>query len=137
METVNGTSKEDTGRRYDYLRCQDEQNSLGQSREHGGVSRSREQSRSTANDSQWRNSTGQYAYEGDTPAGKILQRLELVEKSHTEYVRAHQTRLKARLNESEQLEEIFNQAVNELRQEIYNLATEAESNGNGHLNGTT
>ncbi|MBD2418428.1 hypothetical protein H6G54_12115 [Anabaena cylindrica FACHB-243] len=82
-----------------------------------------------------RNTVRTNCIHGDTPSGKILQRLELVEKSHIEYVRAHQTRLKARLDESEQLEQVFNQAINELRQEIYNLATEAESNGNGHHNG--
>jgi len=79
------------------------------------------------------NTSGGYDYDGGTPIGKIFQRLELVERSYKDYVRAHQTRLKARLDESENLEKLFCESVEELRQEIYQLATEAnKSNGNGH-----
>ncbi|WP_414551467.1 hypothetical protein [Anabaena sp. CCY 0017] len=79
-----------------------------------------------------RNSFGGYVYDETTAIGKILQRLELVERLHTEYVRAHQTRLEARLDESRKLEELFQKSVTELRQEIYALVTEEECNGNGH-----
>ncbi|MBE9199078.1 MULTISPECIES: hypothetical protein [unclassified Nodularia (in: cyanobacteria)] len=80
----------------------------------------------------WRNPSGSYVYDETTDIGKILQRLELVERLYTEYVRAHQIGLEARLTESKNLEKLFQQSVTELRQEIYNLATEADSNGNGH-----
>lgn len=80
------------------------------------------------------NSPGGYGYDRCTPIGKILQRLELVERSYIDYVRADQTRLEARLDESKNLEQLFQQSVAELRQEIYNLATESESNESGHNN---
>ncbi|OYE03027.1 hypothetical protein [Nostoc sp. 'Peltigera membranacea cyanobiont' 232] len=62
----------------------------------------------------------------NTPIGKILQHLELVEREHIEYVHAHQSRLEARLDESKAREESFNIAVSNLKQEIYNLATQPE-----------
>lgn len=81
------------------------------------------------------NSFGTNSFYGDTPLGKLLQRLQLVEQSYKAYVRADQERLKARLDESKQLEELFEQSVAELRQEIYQLATEENPvNGNGHIN---
>jgi hypothetical protein len=70
----------------------------------------------------------------DTPTGKILQRLELIEKAYLESIHSDKNRLEARLEEKRREEESFKEALIELKQEIHKLATEAEidSNGNGH-----
>lgn len=81
------------------------------------------------------NTIGATSHQGDAPTGKILQRLELVENSYTQYVRAHQARLEARLDESKKLEQDFKEQLEALRQEIYRLATEtndSDTSGNGH-----
>ncbi|MBW4570608.1 MAG: hypothetical protein KME31_22075 [Tolypothrix carrinoi HA7290-LM1] len=48
--------------------------------------------------------TNQY---GDTPAGKIVERLKLIKQKHLSYVKVHQQRLEARLDESREEEESF------------------------------
>ncbi len=129
--THNGETQ-NTDRRRENGKCSDESYRLGESRcncqgnelDAVGLAES---------DRTGENSIRASIVYGDTTAGKMLQRLELVEKSHKDYVRAHQARLKARLNESEELERLFEQSVEELRQEIYQLATEEnETNGSGH-----
>jgi hypothetical protein len=62
--------------------------------------------------------------QGKTTAGKILERLELIENAHLSYVKGHQQRLEARLSESKEEEEQFRKAVQDLKQEIYNLVSE-------------
>lgn len=133
MENMLNGKKQGTGGGRDKRISQDESVGLGTSRDHSTVNRNEEPSGSTEGNSSRENSSWTNSINGDTPAGKMLQRLELVEKSHKDYVRAHQARLKARLNESEELEQLFEQSVEELRQEIFQLATEEnETNGSGH-----
>ena len=68
----------------------------------------------------------------DTTAGKILERLEILEKSTLTYIHSHQERLKARLGESEQTEEEFLRESNQIKSDIYHLAVAQQQNGNGH-----
>ncbi|MBH8564994.1 hypothetical protein I8748_22890 [Nostoc sp. CENA67] len=63
----------------------------------------------------------------DTTAGKILERLEALEKRHLEYVHSHQARLKARLGESEQSENEFKEECNQIKSDIYHLVTQSKS----------
>lgn len=65
--------------------------------------------------------TIQSSEQGDTPLGKVLQRLELIEKEYFDYVENHQTRLETRLVESKEKQSAFKNAVAELKQEIFNL----------------
>jgi hypothetical protein len=131
MDMTNGTTKK-ISRRLEVSGTKNQRESLGGTTGESGITRTN-QIIVSGKDSDRGNTPGGYDYDGGTPIGKILQRLELVERSHKDYVRAHQTRLKARLDESENLEKLFCESVEELRQEIYQLATEEnESNGNGH-----
>lgn len=73
----------------------------------------------------------------DTTAGKILERIESLEAHHIKYVRAHQSRLNARLEESIAEEEKFRQEANQIKSDIYHLATQQQveqANRNGHIN---
>lgn len=71
-------------------------------------------------------STGATLNRGQTPAGKILERLEFIESAYFSYVDGHQQRLEARLSESREQKEAFKKAVQELKQEIYDLVSTAE-----------
>ena len=66
---------------------------------------------------------GNFSPKRETPAGKALQRLELIELEYLSYLNDHQERLEARLSESRSKEEGFKKAVRELKQEIYTLST--------------
>jgi hypothetical protein len=59
----------------------------------------------------------------DTSAGKIVERLKLIEQKHLLYVKADQMRLEARLDESREEEESFKKDIQELEQDIYNLVS--------------
>lgn len=61
-------------------------------------------------------------WDGESAAGKILERLELLEKAFRTYVGGHQHRLEARLGESKEFEASFTEEVQIIKQEIYNLA---------------
>lgn len=63
----------------------------------------------------------------DTTAGKILERLEALEKRHLEYVHSHQARLKARLGESEEAENEFKEESNQIKSDIYHLVAREKS----------
>ncbi|BDA68226.1 hypothetical protein CAL7716_023920 [Calothrix sp. PCC 7716] len=58
---------------------------------------------------------------GETPVGKILERLEFIEGAYISYVKSHQERLEVRLSESKEKEQEFREAVKEVKEEIYNL----------------
>ncbi|HLP91663.1 MAG TPA: hypothetical protein VK184_24140 [Nostocaceae cyanobacterium] len=73
-----------------------------------------------------KNSSRASAFDGNSSLGKILQRLELLEKAHIDCVRSLKLRLEAHLEELEQKEKLFQQSIAELRQEIYTLTIEAE-----------
>ncbi|MBW4568056.1 MAG: hypothetical protein KME31_08535 [Tolypothrix carrinoi HA7290-LM1] len=68
-------------------------------------------------------STGATNRCGDTHAGKIVERLKLIEQKHLSYVKADQRRLEARLDESREEEESFKKDIQELEQQIYDLVS--------------
>jgi hypothetical protein len=79
----------------------------------------------TQADCSQRDSPGRnFSPERETPVGKALQRLELIEIEYLSYLNDHQERLETRLNESRSKEEGFKKAVRELKQEIYILSTQ-------------
>ncbi|MEH2052044.1 hypothetical protein [Nostoc sp.] len=56
--------------------------------------------------------------------GKILERLELIERTFLSYVHGHQHRLETRLDESKSVETTFKEEVQALKQEIYHLTSD-------------
>lgn len=60
---------------------------------------------------------------GETPVGKILERLEFIERAYISYVKSHQERLEVRLSESKQKEQEFRDALQQIKDEIYNLVS--------------
>lgn len=63
---------------------------------------------------------------GETPIGKILERLEFIENAYITYVKSHQERLEARLDESKEQEHEFREAVKQVKDEIYNLVSDQQ-----------
>jgi len=130
---ANG-KKQGTCNRRDKRISQDESVRLGTTGIHSTVVRNEESGGSSESNSSRENSCWTNSINGNTPAGKILQRLELIERSHKDYVRAQKERLKAHLNESEELEQSFDQSIEELRQEIYCQAVAQQENEIGDGN---
>lgn len=64
---------------------------------------------------------------GGEDTGKISERLKLIEKSFLSYVRNHQQRLEANLDESRALEERFLKSVKELERDIEALTSNQKS----------
>ncbi|BAY78676.1 hypothetical protein NIES25_51800 [Nostoc linckia NIES-25] len=125
MDSVNGKNKKIGGRRND-------SGTQAESKRMGGVAE-KSQSNGTieisANreDSNRGNPDWKLVPIRDTTAGKIIERLEALEKRHLEYVHAHQARLKARLGESEEAENQFKEETNQIKSDIYYLVTRQES----------
>jgi hypothetical protein len=63
--------------------------------------------------------------QGDHPLGKILKRLELLEKAFESYVGSHRQRLEARLDENKDFVNTFERQLQLLKEEIYNLAAQS------------
>lgn len=103
---------------------QNKSSGLGKAGSNSSGNGAEEQSRSTAINRPGRDSARTNFDYGDAPAGKMLQRLDQLEDTHYEYVHAHQTRLRARLDESEKLEQKFRSEAAELRKQILALAIE-------------
>ncbi len=125
MDCVNGKNEKIGGRRND-------SGTQAKSERMGGVAK-KSQSNGTieisANreDSDRGNPDWKLVPIRDTTAGKIIERLEALEKRHLEYVHAHQARLKARLGESEEAENEFKEETNQIKSDIYYLVTHEES----------
>lgn len=77
-------------------------------------------------DSSGQNTSGAivYIHDRETTAGKILKRLELLEKAFKSYVGGHRQRLEARLDENKEFVETFEEEMEILKQEVYNLVLE-------------
>jgi hypothetical protein len=73
---------------------------------------------STGKDTPWTNR------QRNLSPGKILQRLELIERTFLSYVHGHQQRLETRLDESKSIETVFREEVQALKQEIYDLTSD-------------
>lgn len=72
----------------------------------------------------------------DTSVGKIFERIESLEARHINYVRAHQSRLNARLDEALTEEQAFLEESNQIKSDLYHLAiAHQQNNGNGHKSG--
>lgn len=123
MENQNATTQEIT-RGCDKCVSQDQSDRLEQVGNDRSVNGNDEQSGFATGDRSRRNSTRANCTYGDTHFGKILQRLNRLEKMHYEYVHVHQDQLQARLDESKKSEETFRREAQELRQEILTLATQ-------------
>ncbi|ACC80334.1 hypothetical protein [Nostoc punctiforme] len=73
----------------------------------------------------------------DTPPGKILERLKLIEGSYLSHLKKLEQKLECQLDETRGEEESFKAAIQELEQEIYNLVStsdrlEPPNQNNGH-----
>ncbi|WGV25935.1 hypothetical protein [Halotia branconii] len=67
--------------------------------------------------------------QGEATSGKVLERLEFIENAYLNYVDDQQQHLEIRLLETKKQKEVFKKAVQELKQEIYDLvSTEATEN---------
>lgn len=125
MDRVNGKTKE-IGRRRSHGGTQTE------SKRMGGVAKKSQcdgiiEISASGEDSNRGNPDWKLAPVRDTTAGKILERLESLEKRHLEYVHSHQARLKARLGESEEAENEFKEESDQIKSDIYHLVAREKS----------
>jgi hypothetical protein len=82
----------------------------------------------TPADHSWRDSDREYYPIREDDLGKILERLDKLEKDFIEYVDAHQVRLGARLSESQNKKSEFLQESASLRSDIYELMSKENCN---------
>ncbi|MEH2029526.1 MAG: hypothetical protein V7K67_07580 [Nostoc sp.] len=81
----------------------------------------------SSEDRKRRDTTGSNVFlqPGNHSLGKILKRLELLEKAFNSYVGSHRQRLEARLDENKEFVSSFQQEMQLVKQEIYDLATQS------------
>ncbi|MHC5823973.1 MAG: hypothetical protein ACYT04_51095 [Nostoc sp.] len=79
---------------------------------------------------QERDTVGANVQHGNTPPGKLLSRLELLEKAFYGYVHGHQERLKTRYKESTELETAFTEELQVIKQGLRDLAQQVENDVN-------
>ncbi|MDZ8108976.1 MAG: hypothetical protein RM338_25590 [Nostoc sp. DedQUE12a] len=91
-----------------------------------------EQIRTSGEDSEGRDTTGSNVFlqSGNHSFGKILERLELLEKAFNSYVGSHRQRLEARLDENKQFVNSFEQEMRLVKREIYELAAQSKEEQN-------
>lgn len=63
---------------------------------------------------------------GESSIGKILKRLKFIQDQYISYIKGHQQRLEARLDESREKEAVFLNAIHELEQDIYDAISTEE-----------
>lgn len=121
MKTENGTTQNVSGRRKN-SKCKNEPVRLGEYGQNSPIKGTEQIANaafdSTGEDTPWSDSHGK------ANPGKILERLELIEKTFLSYVQGHQHRLETRLDESKTIETIFKEEVAALKQEIYYLTSD-------------
>lgn len=76
-------------------------------------------------DSSRENTSGAVIREKSSP-GKILERLELIEKTFLSYIHGQQNLFETRLEESKGTEALFKEEVQALKEEIYDLVSTEE-----------
>ena len=76
-------------------------------------------------DSSRENNSGESIREKSS-SGKILERLELIEKTFLSYVHGQQNHFETRLEESRGTEALFKEEVQALKEEIYDLVSTEE-----------
>lgn len=119
VDNVNGKTKE-IGRRRSDSRTEPQSKRVGGAKKKSQCNGTIE-IKISGEDSNRGNPDWKLAPIRDTTAGKILERLEILEKRHLEYVHSHQARLKARLGESEEAEHEFKEESNQIKSDIYHL----------------
>lgn len=120
MNTINGTTENVSGRRKNSKR-ENESGGLATPRENSSIYGS-DQIGTTPIDSSRENNSGASIREKSSP-GKILERLELIERTFLSYVHGQQNHFETRLEESKGTEALFKEEVQALKEEIYDLAS--------------
>lgn len=118
VTTKNGTTENASGRRKD-SQYKDESTRLGKYGEDSPVYGTK-QVRTTSLDSSRKDSA--WADHRNPDPGKILKRLELIEKTFLSYVQRDKHRLETRLEEVNEAENLFKEEVQALKEEVYHLA---------------
>jgi hypothetical protein len=118
VKTKNGTT-ENARRRCKDSQYKDESTGLGKYGEDSPVN-GIEQIRTASFDSSRKDPT--WTDHGNPNPGKILKRLELIEKTFLSYVQRDKHRLETRLEEANEAENLFKEEVQALKQELYHLA---------------
>lgn len=72
-----------------------------------------------------KNPFGKTQHQND-PAGKILERLKLIENEYLSYIKGDLDLLEARLDEGRERQERFKKVIHGLEEEIYNLVSSSE-----------
>jgi hypothetical protein len=121
VTTKNGTTQ-DTGRRRKDGQREDERERLGEYGQNSSVNGANEIRIASLNST--RENTAWTSNQGNINPGKILERLELIEKTFLSYMKGHQHRLETRLEESKSVESVFKDEVQALKQEIYHLTAD-------------
>lgn len=122
MKTKNGTTQNASGRRKN-SKHKNESARLGEYGQDSPIERT-EQIGNAALDSTGEDTAWSDSYRKANP-GKIVERLDLIEKTFLSYLQGHQHRLETRLNESKTIEIIFKEEIAALKQEIYHLTSDA------------
>ena len=121
MKAKNGTAQDISGRRKNSQR-KNESKRLGEYGQNSPIEGTNQIGNAAIN-STGENTTWTDSHRNPNP-GKILERLELIEKTFLSYVHGHQQRLETRLDESKKLEAVFQEEVQALKQEIYDLTSD-------------
>ncbi|MGF1934531.1 MAG: hypothetical protein RM347_009025 [Nostoc sp. ChiQUE02] len=121
MTQNNGKTKEISGRRKN-SQCTDESARLVKHGHNSSVDGD-DQIGFIATHSSGQNFARSTSERGQTTSGKVLERLEFIENAYLHYVDDQQQHLESRLFETKKQKEVFKQAVQELKQEIYDLVS--------------
>ncbi|MEH1852672.1 MAG: hypothetical protein V7L11_13655 [Nostoc sp.] len=120
MNTKNGTTQNTRGRRKN-SQYKNESTGLGKHGEDSPVYGT-QQVRIASLDSSREDPT--WTDHGNPDPGKILKRLELIEKTFLSYVQGDKHRLETRLEEVNEAENLFKEEVQALKQELYHLTSD-------------
>lgn len=126
VSRLNGKTQK-TGRRCHDRFSEDESRGLGELRD-GSSSNGLQQSGCIEDGCSGQDSTGVSTLKRNPTAGKILQRLKLIEAKYSDYVDNHQQQLEAQLTESRSHKLELTQEIAELEREVYNLISESSEN---------
>ncbi len=121
MECTNGKTEKITGG-LNSSHSHDQRERLGSVQTSGGINGIEQVGFDTKNSSR-ENTFRSTSQSGATDDGKILERLEFIEHAYLNYVHSHQQRLETRLIESKEQEDVFKEAIQALKREILNLAS--------------
>ncbi len=125
MKTRENGKTKDTSRRRKDGECKDEREGLGEYGQDSPVYGIKT-IRTSSTNSPGENHSWIGNHQGNVSPGKILERLELIEKTFSSYVEGHQQRLETRLEESKLVQKVFKEEVQTLKQEIYRLTTKSD-----------